>query len=280
MVLQKKTSISLMLVAVSVIAAGSLGSSYAQESGMSLTATAQDGSDTITVTGQTGSTLNDVSILVEAPNRNVISVAQVSPDANGEFDVDIKIGGEFWGQDGMYTITAQQSSSSLYKLSVKVQVADGAAFSTDVTQSTLGNTMTGGIVSHEAQGLVLTADAVVGSDTITIIGNTDRMQHPITLKVMAPNGNVISVYQAYPDADGDFSVDIVTGSDLWSQDGYHTITAQQGNNPNYRASVQVDILDGLVIPEFGAVAALVLAAAIVSIIAVSARSRLSIMPKH
>jgi len=270
-----------MLVAVSVIVASSLGVSYAQESGMSLTATAQDGSDTITVTGQTGSTLNDVSILVEAPNRNVISVAQVSPDANGEFDVDVKIGGAFWDKNGVYTITAQQGSSSLYKLSVKVQVADGATFPTDVTQSTLPNTMIGQMDSHEVQrGLMLRADAVEGSDTITIIGNTDRMQFPVTLTVMAPNGNVISVDQAYPSADGGFTVDIMTGSELWSQDGDYTITAQQGDNPNYKDSVQVEILDGLVIPEFGAVAALILAVAIISIIAVSARSRLSIMPKY
>jgi predicted secreted protein with PEFG-CTERM motif len=34
-----------------------------------------------------------------------------------------------------------------------------------------------------------------------------------------------------------------------------------------------------VIPEFGAIAALILAVAIISIIAVSAKTRLSIMPK-
>ena len=281
MVLQKKTSISLMLVAVAVIVTGSLGGAYAQESGISITATAQDGSDTIMVTGKTVSTQNDVTILVEAPNMNLIYADQISPDANGEFGTDVRIGGMLWMQDGFYTITAQQGDSALYKLSVKVQVVGGTTFATDVTQSTFENTKTGrDDDSQEIRGLSLRADAMEGSDTITIIGNTDKMQVPITLKVAAPNGNIISIDQTSPDLDGDFTVDIITGSSLWSQDGDYTITAQQGDDPNYKASVQVEIKDGLVIPEFGAVAALVLAVAIISIIVVSARSGLGIMPKY
>ena len=42
---------------------------------------------------------------------------------------------------------------------------------------------------------------------------------------------------------------------------------------------KIEILGSHVIPEFGTIAALVLAVAIVSIVAVSARSRLSIIPR-
>ena len=280
--MQKKTSISLvMLVAVSIIALGSFGTTYAQERGMSITAAAQDGSNTITVTGHTVSKVNDVSIVVEAPNKNVISVAQVTPDEKGKFVLEIKVNDKLWKQDGFYTIKAQQGGASLQKLAVKVQVVGGETFETMVTQSTFENTQIG--QSNEPakmKGLSLRADAMEGSTLITIMGNTDRTQFPVTLKVKAPNGNVISVDQVTPNAKGNFSIDIITGSELWSQDGDYTITAQQGDNPNYKASVQVEILDGAVIPEFGTIAALVLAVAIISIIAVSARSRLSIMPKY
>ncbi len=270
-----------MLVLVSIIATGSLGGAHAQESGMSITATAQDGSDTITLTGHTVSTANNVAILVQSPLKNVIYVDQIDPGADGMFSIDIKISEILWKEDGIYTITAQQGDSSLYNLSVKVQVIDGTATSTDTTQSTFENTMIGtsGNVA-EMSGLTLRADAMEGSDTITVIGNTDRMQTPITLKVTTPNGNVISVSQASPDADGNFSVDIMIGGSLWSQDGLYTIYAQQGDSSNYKASVQVDVLDGVVVPEFGTIAALILAVAIISIIAISARSRLSIMPKY
>ena len=42
----------------------------------------------------------------------------------------------------------------------------------------------------------------------------------------------------------------------------------------------VEIKDGVIVPEFGTIAAMILAVAIVAIIAVSARSRLSIMPRY
>ncbi len=42
---------------------------------------------------------------------------------------------------------------------------------------------------------------------------------------------------------------------------------------------EIEIIGTFVIPEFGAIAALILAVAIISIIAVSAKTRLSIMPK-
>ncbi len=42
---------------------------------------------------------------------------------------------------------------------------------------------------------------------------------------------------------------------------------------------EIEIIGTFVIPEFGAIAALILAVAIISIIVVSAKTRLSIMPK-
>ena len=42
---------------------------------------------------------------------------------------------------------------------------------------------------------------------------------------------------------------------------------------------EIEIIGTFVVPEFGAIAALILAVAIISIIAVSAKSRLSIMPR-
>ncbi len=43
---------------------------------------------------------------------------------------------------------------------------------------------------------------------------------------------------------------------------------------------EIEIIGTMVVPEFGTIAALILAVAIISIVVVSARSRLSIMPKY
>ena len=43
---------------------------------------------------------------------------------------------------------------------------------------------------------------------------------------------------------------------------------------------QIEIIGTFVIPEFGTIAAMILAVAIISIIAISAKSRLSIVPRY
>jgi predicted secreted protein with PEFG-CTERM motif len=73
---------------------------------------------------------------------------------------------------------------------------------------------------------------------------------------------------------------LTTGGPLWTQDGIYTVTAKQFNDFAYTDSTEVDIKDGLVVPEFGTIAAMILAVAIISIIAVSSKSRLSIMPRY
>jgi predicted secreted protein with PEFG-CTERM motif len=60
----------------------------------------------------------------------------------------------------------------------------------------------------------------------------------------------------------------------------YTVVAQQGSGSAFTDSVEVDIADGLVVPEFGTIAAMILAVAIISIIAISAKSRLSIVPRY
>ena len=119
--------------------------------------------------------------------------------------------------------------------------------------------------------------------------------------VLAPNGNLVSVDQITPSG-GSYSTTIKTGGSLWSQDGMYVITATQtpggsglksstetfphaADSPNaglinYQASAEVEIIDGHVIPEFGVIAAMILAVAIISIIVVTAKTRLSIVPRY
>ena len=61
---------------------------------------------------------------------------------------------------------------------------------------------------------------------------------------------------------------------MWKQDGVYTITGQQGSGALNKSTVEVEIVDGAVIPEFGTIASLVLVVAISSIVILSAKSRL------
>ena len=96
----------------------------------------------------------------------------------------------------------------------------------------------------------------------------------------APNGNLADTSQVSPDDNGEFVTEFKVNGPMWKQDGLYTVTAQQYPSSAYISTVQVDIQDGLVVPEFGTIAAMILAVAIISIIAISAKSRLSIIPRY
>jgi predicted secreted protein with PEFG-CTERM motif len=276
-------SVALILIAMSIISITSIQqNAFAQETGMSVSATALEGSDTISIIGHTKSQITDITLTVISPSLNVVSIDQLTPNTNGDFATEFKVN-PMWKESGFYTIKIEQSphGSSMYKASLRVEVINGRTSETDVTESTL---QTGFFEPKptERKGLVIReANSIAGSNTIAIIGTTDSAS-TITIKVIAPNGNVVTADQFAPivDEKGHFLKDITTGGPLWNQDGQYTIVAQQGDDPKYKYSIEVGIKDGVVIPEFGTIAVMILAVAIISIIAVSAKSRLSIMPRY
>ena len=103
----------------------------------------------------------------------------------------------------------------------------------------------------------------------------------VTLVVSDPTGNVVQVDQVSVESNGDFETKLSTASSLWKKNGVYTMKAQYGTDG--RSNIAKFELMGEpmpAIPEFGAIAALVLAIAIISIIAVSAKTRLRLMPKY
>ena len=259
---------------------------FAAQTGMSVTATAAEGSNIITINGETTSNITDITIRVISPNgSNVVGVDQVTPNANGEFSTEFNVSN--WKQDGMYKIKANQGTSLLYSITLSVDVTSGMTAETSTEDSSMVSSQTSGAleaISNESisneQGLSITANAMEGSDTIGIIGHTSKTNEDVTFTVIAPNGNLMSVDQTSPKSNGDFATDISVGGSLWSQDGTYTVTAQQGNDSMFIDSVEVGVADGLVVPEFGTIAAMILAVAIISIIAISSKSRLSIVPRY
>jgi predicted secreted protein with PEFG-CTERM motif len=288
------TSMAIALMALSLISMTSIQQDafaageywYQQEKqsqGMAITATADKGSDIITVTGKTVSSVTDITFRVVSPSgSNVVEIGQISADANGDFVKEFIIS-SLWKEDGFYTITAMQGVgvNSLYTLKVLVEVTNGMAERTSVTETNLPADWSPNMINViKDAGIML--DAIIienGSDMFEVTGTTDRASQDITLTVTAPNGNIVTVDQISADLDGEFAAEIKVGT-MWKQDGFYTVKVQQFNDPKYIASAEVDILDGVVVPEFGTIAAMILAVAIISIIAVSAKSRLSIIPRY
>ena len=62
--------------------------------------------------------------------------------------------------------------------------------------------------------LEIEADAIEGSTTITITGQASSGD-PVIIKVIAPNGNIVSIDQLNPDSDGSFTSTIGVGGPMW-----------------------------------------------------------------
>ena len=271
------TSLSIVLLAVTIMSVSALGqNAYAGGSGMSLSA--EGSGATIDVSGTSDRSDLDVTIVLKSGN-GIHDVAQTSI-SGGSYSASFNVSNL---SDGTYTIAANQGPSSKYNLSVSVDVSGGTSdssvsVSNRTAEAVVEEGMAVEVVATPTVGLSLTAGGVEGSTTIDISGTTDRTGD-ITLKVIAPNGNVVSVSQISPSG-GSFMTTIEVGGPLWSQDGMYTISAHQGKASNYQTSTEVEVVDGHVIPEFGVIAVMILAVAIVSIIVVTAKTRLSIVPRY
>ena len=267
------TSLSIVFLAVTIMSVSALGQNvYAAGPGMSLSA--EGSGDTIAVSGTSDRSDLEVTIVLSSGN-GIHDVAQVAV-SGGSFSTSFNVSNL---SDNAYTIAANQGVSSKYSLSVSVDVSDGTSTSSaSVSNQVAAAEEEAESVEAAAGGLTLSAGGVEGSTTIDVSGTTDR-NGDIALTVTAPNGNIISIDQISPSG-GSFMTTIETGGSLWSQDGMYTVSAQQGDASNYKTSAQIEIVDGHVIPEFGVIAAMILAVAIVSIIVVTAKTKLSLVPRY
>ena len=230
-----------------MISAGSLqNNAYAGlEPGMSVNVSAAEGSGTISISGYTGAAQSDaITITVVAPNSNIVAIDQVSADSSGNFSSEIGVGGSMWGQDGTYTVNLQAGSGGLYAGSFEVGITGGVADGTTIDFSNLGTYDDGyetkmQSATEGSTGLSISADAVEGATSFTINGSTDRIESAVTLTVVAPNGNIVTVDQISPDADGTFSSEIGVGGPMWSQDGLYSVTAIQGDATAYLSLIHI-----------------------------------------
>ena len=266
------TSLSIVFLALTIMSVSAIGqNAYAAGGGMSLSADCSGSSCDISGTTDR----NDQEVTVVVSSSNGIHIVDQLSVSGGSFSTTINVSNL---DDGAYKIAANQGSSGKYSLNVSVDVSGGSSDSSDSSTSVVGAAAVEETAAVAAGGLTLSAGGIEGSTTIDVSGTTDR-NGDITLKVTAPNGNVISVSQISPSG-GSFMTTIETGGALWSQDGMYTISAHQGAATNYQTSADVEIVDGHVIPEFGVIAAMILAVAIVSIIVVTAKTKLSIVPRY
>ena len=239
-----------------------------------------DHSSVITVTGQVEPVdpNSEVSIQVWAPNGNLVDIAQVSVNSDGNFSAMFNT--TSWGSDGTYMIKAKYGiladTTTSVELTNAIEVSETG---TAVTGTAVTGTVVTGTAGESLHKLMpgqieydITCNAIpaffanANDDSIVIyLDPTDDGILTITL-----HEELIKPFE-----DGTFVV-IVDNQEMqdFTQVG-NTLTI-----PCVAGTEKIEIHGSWAIPEFGVIAAMILAVAIVSIIVVTAKTRLSIVPRY
>ena len=239
-----------------------------------------DHSSVITVTGQAepidpqGS---DVSIQIFAPNGNLVTVAQVTPSSDGIFSTMINTAS--LKSDGTYMIKAQYVDAETTVSVELTNAIEASETGTPVTGTPVtGTTVTGpsgesfyklgaGQIEYD-----MTCNATPG-----FFANADDDSIVIYLDPTDDGIITVTLHEELikPFEDGTFAV-IVDNQEMqdFTQVG-NTLTI-----PCVVGTEKIEIYGSWAIPEFGVIAAMILAIAIVSIIVVTAKTRLSLVPRY
>ena len=243
--------------------------------------------DSVMIVGKiTGvSEYKPVRLSVMAPDGAIVYEPFVSIGDNGEFKRVLQPTIPSF-IPGTYTVTVSHEDTEMTAMT-QFTVIGQQLPRNDVQVSPEIGQSSSEIVTQEQErpsivqtGITMTADAIIGSDTINVTGNTNSRGTDVTLVVSSPTGNVVTVAQVTPGPTGDFEVEIKVGGAMWKEDGMYTITANQGRASEYQNSIEVEIKEGVVVPEFGVIATLVLMISIFAVVILSARTKLGIMPKY
>ncbi len=223
--------------------------------------------DMIKVTGQVANVASGfpVTVSVVSPLNSIVTIDQVSVAQDGSFETTLNTAGAMWKYDGTYTIKVNYGSAEKSN-KAKVELVGGEIVEKPTTPSKCGP----GQIAANGQCIPFTIEgAVVKSATI----NTD--DNSIVIKINAKNDGTLTVTPAKTVIDGIFMV-LVDGEE-WDD---VEIVANKVTVKFLAGAEKIEIIGTYVIPEFGTIAAMILAVAIISIIAVSAKSRLSIIPRY
>ncbi|MCV0430625.1 PEFG-CTERM sorting domain-containing protein [Nitrosopumilus sp.] len=228
-------------------------------------------SDMIMVTGQVANVASGfpVTVTVVSPLNSIVTVDQVNVSQDGTFETTLNTAGAMWKYDGTYTIKVNYGSAEKSN-SAKVELTGGEAYTPNY--NTPNNTKQCGSNEISANGQCVPFTISGGMVTGAKI-NTD--DNSIVIMINAKDDGTLTVSPTKTTIDGIFMV-LVDGEE-WDD---VEIVANKVTVMFPAGAEKIEIIGTHVIPEFGTIAAMILAVAIISIIAVSAKSRLSIVPRY
>ena len=228
--------------------------------------------DTVMISGQVRDLLSGtpVSLQVFAANGNLVTIEQIDISPDKTFSKEISAGGVLWKSKGTYTIKVLYGTQSR---TAETTFEFGGSDGTTKPTGTIGVDRTNFVLSYK----------ITGGSVLSVTPDDEANSLVVAIKTTSDGVLIITLPRALIDAkingqDDNFFV-LIDGEEVEFEetatgtDRTLTIAFPDG-------AEEIEIIGSFVVPEFGTIAALILAIAIISIIAVSAKTRLSILPKY
>ena len=244
---------------------------------------------------------NQLSLIIQSPNGNIAYIGQITVNSDNQFNTEINPGGPYWKTSGTYIIQITQNENNQANTSIEFS---GVTImpKNELEQNIVEDDVADDIIEDMVIDDPVILDSIVTATTLTIQDSTDLISYEIT------NGKIINVI---PDLDAvSLLIDIEAVNDgsitLTIPRSVLDATINNGDDEFFvlvdgeevdfdeiatdidrtliieflAGTEQIEIIGTFVIPEFGTIAAMILAVAIISIIAISAKSRLSIPSRY
>ena len=252
--------------------------------------------DTIVMTGHVREPENATAVTLRVFNslKNLISVAQLLPSSDGSFTKTILATGPLWKDAGNYTIIAQYGPYTNTNATFHYNGGDGSSTVIKAINSTYSLQAAGQTynIPYIIKGGTVSSMSILPQQyTLEIILNTNSDG---SITVTLPRNMIDAKIPPPPNPDANLTGATVNTAGLEDDNfivtvnGKHITQFSETKNqsvrilsiPFHNGDTKIDIVGTIIVPEFGPIAALVLAIAIISIIAVSAKTGLRFMPKY
>jgi predicted secreted protein with PEFG-CTERM motif len=207
-----------------------------------------------------------VTIMIISPNGNIASVAQVAVNTDGVFSTTFNTAGAMMKYDGTYQIKAVYGFIET-TISIELTNAIESAMTSDTAETALEDAIKNGQINWTIDNGAITSFFVNGDE------------NSIVLYIEATDDGILEI---------SLHEDIIKPFD----DGTFFVTVNNEETQNFEQNVnqlsipfsaeteKITIFGGWAIPEFGTIAIMILVVAIVSIIALSAKTKLSLVPRY
>ena len=208
-----------------------------------------------------------VTLTVINPLNSIITVDQLDVDSDGNFETMINAAGDLWTYDGTYVIKVNYGS--VEKSDKAIIMLTGSADNQTIREPPDDNCIT--IESLEADTCVpfSISEGMVNSISLDVDDKSVLVQitadNEGMLKINPPQSVIKDIFMVL--------VDNEEWDDVEINDNDVTVMFPAGTE-------EIVIIGTWIVPEFGTIAVMILAVAIISIIAITARSGLSIMPRR